>query len=188
MLTHTRKYGGVSQTRIASIMRCMFPYKRFAEAEGETSKKAAEVEHILAAATSTSRCVPADGNTHRGMTQWTRSERQKFQAVLLQCSRWEVDYANELIKSTKCGMQTSNPDSICDACLAVSLDDSLLHAIRKVRLCTVVSSYSFHLLFPRKIRKLAFLPMPVKCYSINVNNMLPIITCVPSRIVSSRIS
>lgn len=56
MLTHTRKYGGASPTRIASIMRCMFPYKRFAEAE---------VESILAAATSTSRYVPTDENMYR---------------------------------------------------------------------------------------------------------------------------
>lgn len=138
MLMHTRKYGGVSPTRIASIMRCMFSYKRFPEVEAETSKKAAEVGSILAAATSTSRRVPDDGNTRREMAQWTQSERQKFQAVLIQCSRWEVDYANEFVKSTNCAMKTSNTDSICDACLAVSLDDSLLHAIQKVRLLIVI--------------------------------------------------
>ena len=58
-------------------MQSMFPYKWFTEVEVETSKKAAEVEKILAATTCTSCCVPADGNMHQGMTKWTQSERQK---------------------------------------------------------------------------------------------------------------
>ena len=61
-----------------------------------------------------------------------------------------------------------NPNSIYDTCLVVSLDDSLLHAIRKVRFCIVVLPSSIYLLFPRKPGKLVFLSMPVKRYSINV--------------------
>jgi hypothetical protein len=38
-LTHTRKYRGVLQTHIASIMWCMFLYKQFTEVEAETVKQ-----------------------------------------------------------------------------------------------------------------------------------------------------
>ena len=163
-------------------MRCMFPYKQFAEAEAESSKKAAEVESTLTAATSTSHCAPKDGNEHQNMTKWTRFEHQNFQAVLLQCSRWEVAYTNNFIKSTKCAVQMSNPDSICIFGWFTSPcnpkgpsphNHCIMH---------------FHLLFTRKTRKLAFLLMPIKCYLIIDNTMLPITTCVPSRVVSCKIN
>ncbi|KAJ3489093.1 hypothetical protein NLJ89_g11559 [Agrocybe chaxingu] len=135
-LTHTRQYGGVSPTLIARITRTLFPYKGFVEDADLTSKigatsKAKIVDALKAAGNTASTQVPADGTLKASARHWTASERQRFQAVLRQCSRWEVDYTNSFIRSTHCEVNTANLDEICDACQKLSKDKSLLHAIRK---------------------------------------------------------
>ncbi|KAJ3502810.1 hypothetical protein NLJ89_g8719 [Agrocybe chaxingu] len=134
-LTHTRQFGGVSPTLIARITRTLFPYKTFGDADlnakiGATTKKS--VAEVLKAAANTAPAqVPPNGTKKAPARDWTAAERQRFQAVLQQCSRWEVDYTNMFIRSTRCEVNTKNANAICDACQALSQDKSLLHAIRK---------------------------------------------------------
>ncbi|KAF9232090.1 hypothetical protein BU15DRAFT_90744 [Melanogaster broomeanus] len=62
---------------------------------------------------------------------WTDDEKRKLDENLLAWARWEVDYGNGFICSTRCTRTTTNMDAICDACRELASDDALKHAIRR---------------------------------------------------------
>lgn len=127
--SRTRMLGGISPEFRAHVMRCLFPYKPFNDLE-KTSEK-----------------MPAISSA-RGLTKkndstkernWTDDERRLFIKTLGAFARWEVDYANFVIRSPRCEGKTIEPGQICKACQAVLNDPSFKRVVRRVSL--IMDSY-----------------------------------------------
>lgn len=118
-LTRTRNFGGISPLAFGLMARRHFPYKHFPLLKGESDPGERPA-------------VPLDGNLHVDVQRWTESEWSKAKHVLSGFSRWVVDLAGSFIKSTRCEIETRNPDSVCNACSSVAKDESFKRAVRKV--------------------------------------------------------
>ena len=131
---HTRSLGGISQEFHAWAACQLFPYKNFLPLEKDPKQK--DLENILFVETPGksrgTKSTPADGNDKLKATLWTKAEKRAFDKAMLGWARWEVDYINGFVRSTRCEGTTINGDWICDRCKEVSRDKSLKHAIWRV--------------------------------------------------------
>ena len=79
-----------------------------------------------------SEMIPDDGNSVVHAPGWTEKEKQSLDRFLTGWARWEVNYVEGYIRSTKCEGTTQNEGEICDACLEVSKDQALIRSVRRV--------------------------------------------------------
>ncbi|KIJ63902.1 hypothetical protein HYDPIDRAFT_29247 [Hydnomerulius pinastri MD-312] len=63
--------------------------------------------------------------------KWTEEEKRAFDAMLRAFARWEVDYANGVIRAVRCEGRTEDPEGICRACRAVMDDESFKRSVRR---------------------------------------------------------
>ncbi|EMD33086.1 hypothetical protein CERSUDRAFT_28615, partial [Gelatoporia subvermispora B] len=77
--------------------------------------------------------VPDNGNKAVKERFWTKSEKQRLDYALKAWARWEVDYNESHVRSTRCTGTTVNASRICDACQALSTDRSLKAVVRKAK-------------------------------------------------------
>lgn len=127
---HTHCLGGISPEFCARAIRQLFPYKKFPPLKKDPKQKGLK-EVIFIEASSTlqrSKLIPSDGNDKLKEVLWTKDEKQRLDKFMLGWERWEVDYVNGCIQSTRCE-GTSNGDQICDRCKELSKDESLKRAI-----------------------------------------------------------
>jgi hypothetical protein len=122
--TETRSMGGVSPKLRARIIRQVLMYKKF-EPLKNAPRTAALVRKIELS-------VPASGNECLASTDWTEAKHAKVDEALRGFARWNVDFGNKTVRSTRCEGLTTNQDEICDACHKVAKDPSLVHAINRV--------------------------------------------------------
>jgi hypothetical protein len=64
--------------------------------------------------------------------RWTEDEKRVFDVTLRAFARWEVDYANLMIRAVRCEGRTEDPEQICKMCRAVIADESFKRAVRRV--------------------------------------------------------
>jgi hypothetical protein len=76
--------------------------------------------------------VPDDGNKAVKGVHWTESEKKAMDLYLMAWARWEVDYTNGFVRSTKCRGTTTNKEGICNPCQKVAADESFKKAVRRV--------------------------------------------------------
>ncbi|KIJ05728.1 hypothetical protein PAXINDRAFT_21037 [Paxillus involutus ATCC 200175] len=113
--------GGISPEFRAHAERCLFPYKPFRDLEKQDQ--------------SFNMITPASGltttNNETEERKWTDAEKKVFDATLWAFARWEVDYANLVIRAVRCEGRTEDPEQICKACRAVMVDESFKRAVRR---------------------------------------------------------
>jgi hypothetical protein len=109
----TQSLGGVSHSLRSRIIRQLFLYK-FPELSSENQ-------------------VPENGNKSQKVGHFTNAEKAKLDETLIAWARWEVDYTNGFVKSTKCSGVTQNDDGICSPCKEVAADQSFKKAVNRVR-------------------------------------------------------
>lgn len=130
----TRSLGGVSPEFRARAMRQLFSYKKFPPLEKDPKQK--NLDGAVFVETpgqfQGSKSIPANGNDKLKEALWTKAEKRALDKAMLGWARWEVDYVNGFVRSTRCEGTTSNGDKICDKCKEVSKDKSLKRAIRRV--------------------------------------------------------
>jgi hypothetical protein len=132
---------------LARASRQAFPYKNFPSIKdydagafdcGAAFMDAASDDNgdILPVAepTTSDVSVPSNGNQHPEMKRWTQFERDFILKVAKAWSRWEVDPALGIIKSSSCEQTTANLDGVCNPCRELRTDESLRRAIRRVGL------------------------------------------------------
>jgi hypothetical protein len=78
--------------------------------------------------------VPECGNETQKVAHFTDEEKAKLDETLVAWARWEVDYTNGFVKSTKCSGVTRNSDGICSPCKEVAADESFKKAVNRVRI------------------------------------------------------
>lgn len=137
-LIRTRHFGGISSSFLACVKRQLFPYKPFELLDPE-SKPTAALTVNLGISVRKSKHVPHHGNNLTNMNQWTAEEYRQIEQVMEQHARWVVDYGNQYIKSMACEGKTSNSNSVCDKCQAVSKDKSFQRSVRRV--CLSIFSF-----------------------------------------------
>ncbi|KII93766.1 hypothetical protein PLICRDRAFT_674207 [Plicaturopsis crispa FD-325 SS-3] len=121
--TQTRTLGGVSFAHRARIVRYrLFPYKF--PPEGSESKESSKVGHGIKVE------VPADGNRHTSEPMWTAAERRRHDDEFKAWAVWEVDFAGQFVRASRCTGVTTNESGVCDECMKVAGNESLKHAIR----------------------------------------------------------
>ncbi|KAJ7580903.1 hypothetical protein C8J56DRAFT_1057878 [Mycena floridula] len=127
--TTTRKLGGVSIELVARVGRKILPWKNFSELKNTNTD--ARVTNLTAPVDTS---VPPNGNLRIPIDEWTKFERGEVDKVLLNLARWEVDFEKRMIKSSACEGTTSNRDSVCYACTALTRDEVFKKAVqRKVK-------------------------------------------------------
>lgn len=138
-LIRTRALGGVSPDLRARAVRQLFPYKNLPRLEREPRKKDLHLIFIeIQGKAGAHTLIPKDGNRYHKERKWTKVEKRRLDEFLLGWARWEVDYVNGFVRSVHCEGTIKNADSICDACISVSQDESLKRAVRKVRRTIIV--------------------------------------------------
>ncbi|KAJ7757868.1 hypothetical protein B0H14DRAFT_2634820 [Mycena olivaceomarginata] len=75
--------------------------------------------------------VPANGNDCISSVDWTDAENVKLYDALKGYAHWEVNYVKKFVRSTSCDGLTSNIDGVCDACMTLAKDASLIHAVNR---------------------------------------------------------
>ncbi|KAJ7827674.1 hypothetical protein B0H14DRAFT_2814178 [Mycena olivaceomarginata] len=113
--------GGVSQALRSRIIRQVFMYKKFPSL-GTT------VPSLVA---NTEPSVPASGNDCVASADWTENEHARVDEALRSFARWQVDFGKKTVHSTGCEGLTTNESGICDACLKVAKDQSLVRSINR---------------------------------------------------------
>ena len=103
--------------------------------------------------------------------KWTKQEKRRLDEFLLGWARWEVDYVNGFVRSARCHGTTKNADGICDACVAVSKDESLKRSIRRVR-PTIISFELTVNAFEQKVAEAA-LPASEQSRSFHPSPLFP---------------
>jgi hypothetical protein len=76
--------------------------------------------------------APAKANMYIKESQWTDDEKQQYDCFLVGWARWEVNWVQGFVKSTRCSGTTTNDDRICDPCHEVASDESLKRSLRRV--------------------------------------------------------
>ncbi|KAJ7269009.1 hypothetical protein C8J57DRAFT_1066950 [Mycena rebaudengoi] len=120
--TETRSMGGISPTLRGRIARQIFFHKKFPPLKNEPLSAHSAARELL---------IPAEGNDCIASPDWTDSEHEKLHEALRGFSRWVVYFATKSVASAQCEGVTTNPAQICNSCLKVSKDDSLLRSIRR---------------------------------------------------------
>jgi hypothetical protein len=129
----------VSPELRARATRQLFPYKGLPPLQKEPRTKDLHLIFVeietkdISVGVKTPALIPKDGNVLHNEKKWTKQEKRKLDEFLLGWARWEVDYVNGFVRSARCHGTTKNADGICDACVAVSKDESLKRSIRRVR-------------------------------------------------------
>ncbi|KAJ7511549.1 hypothetical protein B0H11DRAFT_2268643 [Mycena galericulata] len=121
--TETRSLGGVSTTLRARLVRQIFLYKQFQPLKNE-ARTAELIQRVEMS-------VPTRGNDCLASPDWTESEQRKFDDALKGFARWEVEFGNKTVRSARCEGLVNKPGGICDACMKVASDESLIHAINR---------------------------------------------------------
>ncbi|KAI1782137.1 hypothetical protein LXA43DRAFT_977717 [Ganoderma leucocontextum] len=105
--TQTRSLGGISSRLRTRVARQLFPYKQLPPVREKRDEATSVLSEVA---------VPLDGNREAKEGMWTRSEHRALDHALKGWARWNVDYDQRSVKSTRCEGVTENRSGICDAC------------------------------------------------------------------------
>lgn len=135
-LIRTCSLGGISPELWAHAVQQLFQYKKFSPLEKEPRKKDINLVFIEIKGNgengSMTPNIPKNGNGHLKERKWTEVEKRKLDEFLLGWARWEVNYVEGFVRSVRCDGTTTNRGEICNACGAISCDESLKRSIRRV--------------------------------------------------------
>ncbi|KAJ7243493.1 hypothetical protein C8J57DRAFT_1243438 [Mycena rebaudengoi] len=120
--TETRSMGGVSTELRGRIARQVLFHKKFPPLKNDS---------LVANGGATEQLIPSEGNDCIASPDWTLDEHDQLHGNLRGFSRWVVHYAKKTVASAHCEDLTANLDQVCNACLAVSKDESLQRSIRR---------------------------------------------------------
>jgi len=126
--TETRLLGGISYDLRARITRQLFPYKPFPPLKDCAAAIGEQIPNCK------TEKPTWETNENVKEADWTADEQKKLDTNLLAWARWEVDYTNRLVKSTRCKGTTTNKSGVCEACEKLASDTALRHAVRRVSL------------------------------------------------------
>ena len=76
--------------------------------------------------------VPENGNLLLRQSEWMRDEQELLDGNLKAFARWEVNYIQREVRSTRCQRLTTNTSGTCEACERLARDESLRDAVRRV--------------------------------------------------------
>lgn len=76
--------------------------------------------------------IPSDGNAKVKCKEWTDAEKKNIDNYLLTWARCEVDFANRVVRSTKCQRTTENTSAVCDDSEAIKGDPAFKKAVQRV--------------------------------------------------------
>ena len=133
-LIHTRTLGGISFNLRARAARQLFPYKPFPPLQQKPDAESRNFELVESQSRVQTKDImaPAKANMYIKESQWTDDEKQQYDCFLVGWARWEVNWVQGFVKSTRCSGTTTNDDRICDPCHEVASDESLKRSLRRV--------------------------------------------------------